>query len=77
MSLRFVTYVTFSLLSMRKLIVGNVVFLNVKKQIVSLIYLECRYLVLVYHLLETFQNFLSQTVCKEQNIKHDSHLLAL
>ena len=59
---------------MRKLTVGNVMFLNVRKQIVSYIYLKCRYLVLVYHSLETFQNVLSQTFCKEHNIKQVSPL---
>ena len=60
---------------MRKLTVGNGMFWNVRKQIVPLIYLECRYLVLVYHSLETFQNVLSQTFCKEHNIKQVSPLV--
>ena len=67
---------TFPYLSMRKLTVGNVIFLNVRKQIVSYFYLECRYLVLVYHSLETFQNVLSQTFCKEHNIKQVSPLVS-
>ena len=62
---------------MRKLTVGNVKFMNVRKQIVSYIYLECRYLVLVYHSLETFQYVLSQTFCKEHNIKQVSPLVIL
>ena len=62
---------------MRKLTVGNVMFLNVRKKIVPLIFLECRYLVLVYHSLETFQNVLSQTFCKEHNIKQVSPLVSI
>ena len=62
---------------MRKLTVGNVMFLNVRKQIVPLIYLECRYLVVVYHSLETFQNVSSQTFCKEHNIKQNSPLVSI
>ena len=62
---------------MRKLTVGNVMFLNVRKEIVPLIYLECRYLVLVYHSLETFQNVLSQTFCKQHNIKQVSPLVSI
>ena len=62
---------------MRKLTVGNVMILNVRKQIVPLIYLECRYLVLVYHSLETFKNVLSQTFCKEHNIKQVSPLVSI
>ena len=52
-------------------------FLNVRKQIVSYIYLECRYLVLVYHSLETFQNVLSQTFFKEHNFKQVSPLVSI
>ena len=62
---------------MRKLTVGNVMFLNVRKQIVSYIFLECRYLVLVYHSVETFQNVLSQTFCKEHNIKQVTPLVSI
>ena len=43
--------------------------LECQKKSVSLIYLECEYLVLVNHSLKTFQNILSQTFCKEHNIK--------
>ena len=53
---------------MCKLTVVNFVFLNVRKQILLLIYIESRYLELVYELLETFQMFLYQTICKEYNI---------
>ena len=60
---------------MCKLTVDNVVFLNVRKQILSLIYLECRYLVLMYHLLETFKSFFI-SFCKDHNIKQGSNLLA-
>ena len=62
---------------MRKLTVGNVMFLNVRKQIVSYIYLECLYMVLVYHSLETFQKVLSQTFCKEHNIKEVFPLVSI
>ena len=62
---------------MRKLTVGNVIFLNVRKQIVPFIYLECRYLVLVNHSLETFQNVSSQTFCKGHNIKQVSPLVSI
>ena len=62
---------------MCKLTVGNVRFLNVRKQSVSLIYLECRYLVLVNHSLETFQNVSSQTFCKEHNTKQVSPLVSI
>ena len=62
---------------MRKLTVGNVMFLNVSKQIVSYIYLRCLYLVLVYHSLETFQNVLSQAFCKEHNIKQVFPLVSI
>ena len=62
---------------MRKLTVGNVMFLNVRKQGVPLIFLECRYLVLVYYSLETFQNVLSQIFCKEHNIKQVSPLVSI
>ena len=50
------------------LIVGNFVFLNVRKQILSSIYIENIYLELVNQLLETFQMLLYQIVCKEYNI---------
>ena len=59
------------------LTVGDVMFLNVRKQIVSLIYLECGYLVLVNHSLETFQNVLFQTFCKEHNIKQVFPLVSI
>ena len=62
---------------MRKLKVGNVMFLNVRKQIVSYIYLRCLSLVLVYHSLETFQNVLSQTFCKEHDIKYVFPLVSI
>ena len=62
---------------MRMLTVGNVMLLNVRKQIVSLIYLEYGYLVLVNHSLETFQNVLSQTSCKEHNIKQVFPLVSI
>ena len=48
-----------------------------EKQIIPLIYLECRYLVLVYHSLKTFQIVLSQTFCKEHNIKQVSPLVSI
>ena len=60
---------------MRKLTVGNLVFLNVSKQIVSLIYLEYRYLVSVKFIGNIPERSI-QTFCKEHNIKQDSHLLA-
>ena len=62
---------------MHKLTVGNAMFLNVRKQIVSYIYQECLYLVLVYHSLEIFQNVLSQTFCKEHNIKQVFPLVSI
>ena len=46
----------------------------------SYIYLECLYLVLVYqvyHSLETFENVLSQTFCKEHNIKQVFPLVSI
>ena len=62
---------------MRKLTVGYVMFLKVRKEIESYIYLEFLYLILVYHSLETFQNVLSQTFCKEHNIKQVSPLVSV
>ena len=55
---------------------GQCCVLNARKQIVSLICLEFSYLVLVCHILETFQNVLSHLFCKEHNIKQVSPLLA-